>query len=302
MQKIKTLTGITLSVLALAVFSGTAYAASLAISQLPEYVTVDHFKLSCTALGGSTTAQFSYKKDGGSYSDFGPAINLTTTPCLVDVTSSQIDSQTKYYFKVTVGSASAETSTTYDVSGPDPVRDYSKDKIGLTSYRIHWTNPGNSDFRQVFIYRGEAPDFSANDDKKVTGIAGTPDTNMSWDDSGLDPNKTYYYIIRALDKAGNSSGLVGDTYTVQGEAVVTTVTPTQGAEGRVTALPKEEGQVLGEEEGELTATPIPTPSNIQEAVTEAVSRFKNSKLLIGIGVLAFIVGLIWYWASSKKRK
>jgi hypothetical protein len=283
--------------------ASTAYAASVSIAQLPEYVRVDHFKLSCTALDGNE-AKFFYKKDGGSYSSFGPAINLNTTSCLVDVTSSQIGSEGKYFFKVEVDSGSPfETSTTYDVSGPDNVRDYSKDKTGPTSYRIHWTNPGNSDFYQVFIYRGETSDFSANDDKKVTGIVGPTDTNMSWDDAGLDPNKTYYYIIRALDKAGNSSGLVGDAGTVISTTTVTTQGATgtgQGGESTVTSLPQEEAQ--GEVLQEATEVPVEEEAGpVKAAVDEAVSRVKTSTVLAGTLIGAFVLGLIWYFASRRRQ-
>ena len=265
------------------------------IAQLPAYVTVDHFKLSCTALGG-TTAQFFYRKDDwASFTSFGPSIDLTTTPCLVELTSSQIDSQTKYFFRVEIngGVASSETSTIYDVSGPDSVRDYSKDKVGPTTYRIHWTNPGNSDFYQVFIYRGEASDFSANDSAKVTGIAGAPNANMSWDDNGVSSDKTYYYIIRALDKAGNSSGLVGDSQTT---FVLGTTAPSAGQAGQVQVLPKEKavgGEVL--------------PQSTQEAEKEGtVEDFgetgsKVGKVLTGAAILAVLAGGIWYFVSKRKR-
>jgi len=265
------------------------------IAQLPGYVTVDHFKLSCTALEG-TTAQFFYRKDDwASFTSFGPAIDLTVAPfCLVEVTSSQIDSQTKYFFRVEInGGASSETSTIYDVSGPDSVRDYSKDKVGPTTYRIHWTNPGNSDFYQVFIYRGEASDFSANDSAKVTGIAGAPNANMSWDDNGVSSDKTYYYIIRALDKAGNSSGLVGDSQTT---FVLGTTAPSAGQAGQVQVLPKEKavgGEVL--------------PQSTQEAEKEGtVEDFgetgsKVGKVLTGAAILAVLAGGIWYFVSKRKR-
>jgi len=266
------------------------------IAQLPAYVTVDHFKLSCTALGG-TTAQFFYRKDDwASFTSFGPAIDLTVAPfCLVEVTSSQIDSQTKYFFRVEInGGASSETSTIYDVSGPDSVRDYSKDKVGPTTYRIHWTNPGNSDFYQVFIYRGEAPDFSANDSAKVTGIAGAPNANMSWDDNGVSSDKTYYYIIRALDKAGNSSGLVGDSQTT---TVLGTTAPSAGQAGQVQVLPKE--KAVGGEVLPQSSTGEAEKAGTAEGLGEAGS--KVGKVLTGAAILAVLAGGIWYFVSKRKR-
>ncbi|HJX59052.1 hypothetical protein A2V61_04220 [Candidatus Woesebacteria bacterium RBG_19FT_COMBO_47_8] len=273
-------------------------AASVSITNLPEYVTVDHFKLSCTALvPGGSSAQFAFKKEGGSFSNFGPSIDLDTTACLVDVTSTQIDSQAKYYFRVDVNGTTAETSTTYDVSGPSAPRDYGKEKIGNTTYKIRWTNPGESDFAQVFIYRGETNDFSADNDKKIAQVGGAHDAEMSYIDNGVAPDKTYYYILRALDKAGNSSSLIGDTQTTT--VLGTTTTAAGGQTGTVRVLPKEETE--GEVLPEATEAPTKAPE-ASSAVTEAVGRISSSKTLTGLAIAAFILGLASYYILRSKNR
>ena len=275
-----------------------AYAAPIvSIVQLPEYVRVDNFKLSCTALGGST-AQFSYKKDGEAYANLGSAIDLTSAPCLVDVTSSQINEQKKFFFKVNVDGTEVETSTTYDVTAPSAIHDYGKERIGPTTYKIRWTNPGEGDFAQVFIYRGEAKDFGADSDKIVAQVGGAPDAQMSWLDNSVSADKEYYYIIRALDKAGNSSSLVGEAGTVLGAATATTPGAT-GQTGTVSVLPKEEpkGEVLKES---TEATPTAAPQTAKEAVGQAVETIKTSKALSTIAIAAFIVGLFWYFLSRRR--
>lgn len=237
----------------LAMLVKPAYAVTVDIVDLSDYITTNNFKLSCTALGG-TSAQFSFKKEGGSYSDFGSAIDLTTTSCQVQVTSSQVEEQTRYYFKVTVDSVSDETDTFYDISGPSPVSNYYKDQIS-GGYKLHWKNPGDSDFAKVKIYRGETADFSADGSHSIAEVAGGANSDMTYDDHTPDPNKTYYYAIRALDKAGNSSSLVGDAGTTVTGTVQGTSTASSGTEGKVSTLHKE-GEVLSKATEEATATQI----------------------------------------------
>lgn len=277
----------------------------VSVAGLPEYVTVDHFKLSCTALmDPGSTAQFSFKKEGNSYANFGSSIDLDSSQCLIDVTSSQIDSQAKYFFKVTLNSGQeSETSTTYDVSGPSAVRDYGKEKIGSTTYRIRWTNPGESDFAQVIIYRGEAPDISANDSTKIAQVGGAPDAQKEYIDNGVSPDKTYYYIIRALDKAGNSSSLVGDTTTTTVLGTSTTATGGQGGtEGTVRVLPKEEqpeGQVLKESTEQV---PAQEAGPVKAAVNEAVGKISSSRTLTWLAIAAFVLGILsWFFFRRRNR-
>jgi hypothetical protein len=275
----------------------------VSITSLPEYVTVDYFKLSCSAIGGST-AQFSFKKEGGSYSNFGALIDLTTSQCLVDVTSAQIDSQAKYFFRVVLNSGQESvTSTTYDVSGPSAVRDYGKEKIGNTTYRIRWTNPGESDFAQVVIYRGEASDISANDSTKIAQVGGAPDAQKEYIDNGVSPDKTYYYIIRALDKAGNSSSLVGDTTTTTVLGTSTTTSGGQGGtEGTVRVLPTEEepqGEVLKES---TEQAPVEEVGPVKQAVDEAVTRISTNRTLTWAAIAAFALGLLSFFFFRRRNR
>lgn len=271
---------------------------TVSIQELPSYVTTDNFKLSCSALGGSS-AQFSFKKDGGSYQNFGSAIDVNNNPCQIQVNSSEIDSQTKYYFKVTLdGGVSDETSTTYDVAGPSPVTGYRKDDGGNNTVVIHWRNPDSEDLAKVIIYRGETVDFTADSNHEIATVYGTPNSEMTYSVNISDTSKTYYYSIRAVDKAGNTSSLVGD-----GSTSLTTITQTtvQNVTGTVTILPKEDGsggQVLGEEES-IENEPTPEPANsLVEKITEKLPN--NKGFYIGLGLVALALVLYRYFKKSKK--
>lgn len=304
MQKGKIVTLLNCFIVALALlWAKPAYALILSIQSLPSYITTNSFKLSCTTDG--TTAQFSYSKGGGAFTNFGPAINVPTNPggCVVQVDSSVVNDQTSYAFKVNVdGTDSGTTTTFYDISGPSPVSNYYKERINDGLYKLHFHTPSDSDFDKVVIYRGDAAGFSADAGHEIARVAGGANSDMSYDDSfAPDAGKTYYYAIRALDHAGNSSSLVGDAGTVQGTPgpAVAGASTTRGTFGRVTILP-EEGQ--GEVLPAATVSPAPTETPVSEAGASAgilggLSPAK--KLALGLGVLALLaLGYYLYKKSS----
>jgi hypothetical protein len=283
---------------------------SVNVADLPEYTRNDNFELSFSSLSDSTpTVRFFYKKDGGSYSQFGPTLN--TYSGTVQVTGSQIQEQAKYFFRVEInGATSDETSTSYDISGPSPVQNYRKEMIGGGHYRLFWKNPGDSDFSRTFIYRSTQTEFSADGSTKIGELGGAPDQEMTFDNTGLDPNMTYYYALRAVDKAGNAASIVADpevTTTIVTETVVTQAGTT--GEGEVVVLPQEgDGQVLGEgdEEGmdedgneiEMIESPTPEePQSIAESYNEARATLFNTArgrlALFGALLLGAISYFIW---------
>lgn len=289
---------ITVAFLGLSVSPALAITPTVTITNLPDYVRENTFYISYSALAddpGTITAQFSVKKEGGSYTPFGGI--QTGASGRVQVTSSQVnESNKKYYFKVTIsssngGATSSETEATFDNTSPSGVGNYSKEVVSPGFYRLHWTNPGDSDFSRVFIYRSDSPDFTADGSTKIAERGGAPDADVTYDDSSLDPNKTYYYALIAVDNAGNASGVVADA-----EANVE-VGQVEGAstqsESQVTILPKTQsnGQVLGEEAN--GASPLPAPESSPSTLgqnTQAASNFLNSttgKIIVG-GFLALL--------------
>jgi hypothetical protein len=77
-----------------------------------------------------------------------------------------------------------------------------------------------------------------------------------------------YYLIRAIDKAGNSSGLNGD-----GGGIITTVsqTTTPSTNGKVSILPAVgQGSVLGSE-----ASPSPSPVVIEPTLANRITELGN---------------------------
>jgi len=296
MQKVKLLGIISALVLALAVVAQPVYAANISITQLPTYINSNSFKLSYSCLGCSSV-QFYVSKHGGSWVAFGPA--MTDASGQVQVTSSQVDEQTDYSFKVVDSGVIGEavTSTTYDVSGPSPVSGYSKERANEGKYKLNWRNPADSDFSQVIIYRGDTSNFSADNGHEIARVAGGADSAMSYEDSfAPDAGKTYYYALRAIDKANNSSSLVGDAGTI-------TASPAPAVAGAVTGaqtvtLPAE-GKVLG---GEATTGAEASPESTTGAQEGALAGLSglSTKKKVAIGLALVLLGVVSY--SLLKRR
>lgn len=303
MQKIKIFTGLIIYGITNLLFASSvsALTPTVSIQSLPMYINITDFKLSCSALGG-TNVQFSFKKEGGSYQNLGNVIDVTTSPCQIQVTSSQINEEIKYYFKATLdGVATDETNSIYDNSGPSPVSSYYTDSLGGGDFKIHWRNPNNVDFARVMIYRGDTTDFSADSSHEIATVLGSPDSDMTYGDHVPDQNKTYYYAIRAIDKAGNSSSLVGDGST---STIIVDEEPSQTGSDSVTQLPREAtgGQILGEEV-DLETMDDPPAIETPDGIIGKVVKFVKDRTKITVGIIALIISipvLYFYFLSRRK--
>lgn len=298
---------LTLAGLVLGLFVGTAFAIGpiVTISDLPEYTTSDNFQLSYSALANdasSITAKFYVRKEGESYAQFGSVLNGASG--IIGVTSTQINEQKKFYFKVEItssnGSAIDETSVFFDISGPSPVQNYWKERISPEIYKLHWKNPGDSDFSRVFIYRGDEAGFSADGSHKIAEVGGAADDEVTWENIGLTSGNEYYYALRAVDNAGNSSSLVGDGGTIVEE----TIKVEGGAtEEEVVLLPsgKEVGQVLGEEEEEGAMEEVILGES-ETAFDEAVNTLTRTTKGKIAAISAFVIGLILFFFTNKRKQ
>ena len=130
-------------------------------------------------------------------------------------------------------------------------------------------------------------------------MGGAPDQEMTWDDVGLDPNVTYYYALRAIDKAGNSSSVVADpevTATIIEETVVEGIT---GEE--VILLPSGEatGKVLGEEEEDAEEIVVGESETTFDEAVDTLTGTTKGRI---IAISAFLLGLILYFISRRRKK
>jgi predicted phage tail protein len=296
MQKIKITIALISALAGLMLTATPVMAANISITQLPAYITSNSFKLSYSCLGCSSV-QFYVNKHAEGWVAFGPV--MTDASGQAQVTSAEVNDQTDYIFKVAdIGGAESVTTTFYDVSGPSPISNYYKERVSDGEYKLHWTNPSDSDFDKVVIYKGEEAGFSADGSHEIARVSGGSNSEMTYEDHFTpDAGKTYFYVIRALDHAGNSSSLAGDA----GETTQVLGTSATPASGKVTVLPKEKGtgSVLGSQ-----ATPTPSPVAVEEGVTAAkagvlgwILTHKKISAVVGLVLLA----IAYYLYRAKKN-
>jgi hypothetical protein len=303
-KKVLKITTLTVALLLAAVVSVKAITDTVAISDLPGYLNTDTFKLSYSALSDSSvTAQFYVRKDTNpTWIAFGGI--QTGASGQIQATGTQInDGDGLYRFKVQIngGTAGDETTTTIDRSGPSPVQNYWKEQVAGGFYRLHWKNPGDDDLSRVFIYRSTETQFTADGLTKVGELGGGPDNEMTWDNVGLDSSKTYYYALRAVDKAGNASGIVSDPETQVTVLEAATQIP---AEEEVITLPREEegGQVLGEEEKVIETEEGVSGEAVDSLEEVAGVVTTGRRRIIWFVATVFVFGLVYYFFRRRKRR
>lgn len=282
------------------------------ITDLPEYKNTDTFKLSYTALQVADepiSAQFWYMKEGDVWRHLGSVVTGTTGS--VETNGSYTGSDAKYFFKVEATSdgetIADETSTIIDRSGPGTPSEYGKERIADNAYRLTWKTPGNDDFSYVAVYRSKDQNFTADNGTLIVQVGGSKDTKITWDNNGLEIGKDYYYALRAVDKAGNASGVVGDGGTVT--TIEVTPTPGGSTTGSVNLLPKENtegdgGQILGGETELVEPTPESQTGlpNALESATKAVSDMGTGQKIILALILFGLIGGGYYFFKNKSSE
>ncbi len=314
---------------ALTMFAGrSVYASELSV-RLSEPKTPTKnadFKLVFTVLdltesGSPITAKCFYKKnlgDGWTQFDTDKAVTAggNTESCQVNSGIINVSGQT-YYFKATAtnGSASDDTelqglvSVTFDNRDPGTPTNYSKNKISSCQYKISFKTADDGMTTRVEIYRSESTTMALDGSTRVGDVTVGPNTESSYTESVPDCNKTYYYVIRAFNVAGNGSGPIGDSVTitssttgttlgeVSGAIPVTNVTLPGGAGGS--------GQVLGEEK-DASASPTQKPEEVDvmgaSDTASKVGSFVSKNKYYILGILAVIIAVSVYVFIKKKKE
>ncbi|MFC1710511.1 hypothetical protein ACFL0F_02540, partial [Patescibacteria group bacterium] len=290
-----------------------AVADTVYLQDLPSYLSTDNFKISYTAISndlGAITASVSVRKDGdGSWrlvdSTSGPSAQVT-----VD-SGDLYDGEGKYFFKIEIngGTASDETSTIIDRSGPDSVRDYRKEDKGNGQYKLLWKNPSNEDFDKVVIYRSDEINFTADSNTEVASVSGSRDSDMTWE-GAVAPGKPYYFALRAVDKAGNASSVVADpeTQVVEAGEVLSSQTTAgeSSSETEVKQYPAE-GKVLGEEDSKEEGDEDKEKPEIElygeeESTEEASGILQENKNYLWVLGGVVLLGALYYIFIVRKKK
>jgi len=308
--------------LAQPVFAGNL---KIALSDLPDYKTNTDFRLYYTYFETEkkqATVNLFIRKEGQDWHQIADSDKTAVSDYFQLQGSDFYDGGGKYNFYAAAVTSdqtldSNIVSTTIDTTAPDTPSEYSKEKINNNTYRLKWKTPNNDDFSRTLVYRSKEQNFTADSGTLVAEVGGAKDTEVIWEDTGLEINREYYYALRAVNQAGNASGLVGDGGTVTYEETIVEITPTPGGVGaeEVAAIPvekakekikevgaTEEGQILGSEAKE-ESTPAEEAEEAEEETGEIVGETKEKEnrriLVFGLSGL-IILGIIGYFFYRRR--
>ncbi len=285
---------------------------SVRLEQPKSPTNLNDLKLTFVALdlnNNAITIKCFKKGPSGDYSQFGPDIHLdapgNTSQCQTN--SSILSSEGTYNFYVTAnGEQSNIVSLDYKTSGPGTPSDYRKEWINNCNYKIHFkTADDGGKTVKVELYRADITNFILDNGSRVASVSIGSNQESTMTNTVPDCSKSYYYVLRAFDDAGNGSGTIGDTVTItKTSTTIGTTTTTTGAipVTNATLAPEEDENAL------LTGTPAPEDmatdneegTVLGTAVNTVKSYIQKSWLPLGLGLIGLFA--IIRYALRKKKK
>lgn len=135
-------------------------------------------------------------------------------------TISALSSGTTYYVYIAAVDSSGNkspyvtelqrtTATNADKTSPAAATNFTaQDLVTDGATKLSWTNPADTDFFQVRVYRDITSDFTPVASNEIAQVFGLPSSIGSYTNSGLTNGQVYYYKLRTEDNRGNlQSGL-----------------------------------------------------------------------------------------------
>ncbi len=222
--------------------------------------------------------------------------------------SSIIDRIGDYQFKVSAnGFDSNIISLNYNDITPGTPTSYSKEKVSNNcDFKIYFrTADDQGRTVKVELYRSTDSAFSVNAESLVDAVGIGSTQEYVFSNSVPDCSKTYYYAIRAFDSAGNGSGVIGDTITVNTVYTETTITgtPAQGA------IPVNGGNISPddgnrEDQSEISSQDTDNSTGqilgTQTKIGNFITNHKILSIIIGLAILAIIIYVFRKLRQDKK--
>ena len=225
--------------------------------------------------------------------------------CTVD--NSVISGTGAYEFYV-IASADTDTAVSdkvtvsIDLNGPSPVINYEKTAPDNCKYNVSFTTANDGgETQKVQIFRSTSRTFTADSSTLIKELAASSNQNITYTDTLPVCATEYFYAIRALDDANNTSTFVTDAQVI----VIPPVTPaevlnptgTEEVQGETTAEEQENGNEEnpdnnGEVQGETTTE--------EDVVNQSKFWGWFKYVLIGIGV-ASLGGVAYMYVSNRRN-
>ncbi len=265
------------------VVSGKVYAAednlSIRFEQPASPTTNNTFDINFVTLdilGRSITVKcFKKGPSDGSLVQFGSDITVAAggNSGNCSVNSSVLSANGTYQFRAKAFTSSPDNEALSEIiaidfnvsGGPGTPISYQKNQIDSCKYEIKFrTADDGGKTVKVEIYRSSETSFNADAGTRITTIAVGSNEEKIFTDTIPVCGKTYYYVIRAFDSAGNGSGLIGDTVVTVTTTTTTSTTTSGGGGGAAGGA----GSVLGTQTtgGAIPVTNVTIPAPTGEVL------------------------------------
>ncbi len=232
---------------------------------------------------------------------FGPEYTLNTIGnsgnCVVDSSVVTSDGTYEFYVVAKAGAdevTSDKVSVIIDLVEPSPVLNYTKTTASCTN-NLEFTTANDGQTAKVQIFRSDKATFTADSSTLIKEIVAGPNQLVTYSDTQPVCGQTYFYAVRALDVADNTSTFVTDK-----TVVVTIVPATPTTPVTPTVVPVEE--VKGTE-----TTEDNTDTNTNEEVKGVTDEETQSNVwswlkyvLIGVGAIT-IISISYVYARKRNR-
>ena len=168
----------------------------------PASITNTQMVLGWGAVTGAASYTLQYKVAGGVYANFAGCINIAGTSCTV----TGLTAPNQYFFQVKAANTggestwSNETNAVAALAVPALTNPIAAATITNTSMTVAWTNPVISG-ANVTSYTLEYKEGAG----AYVGSGCPANTNLNCNVTGLLPNKTYTFHVRAENAAGSSN-------------------------------------------------------------------------------------------------
>lgn len=224
--------------------------------------------------------------------------------CVVD--SSVVSGTGSYEFYI-IASAGSDTSTSdkvkvaIDLNGPSPVVNYAKTTPETCKYTLSFTTANDAGQTSgVQIFRSTSRTFTANSSTLVTELPAISAQAITYTDTLPVCNTEYFYAIRAVDAANNTSTFVTDAQVVVIPPAVTPVVEelnpagTEEVQGETTT--EEETQSGTDTSGEVQGETTTDEDTVKEYTFWSWFKY----VLIGIGV-ASLCGVAYIYVTNRRK-
>lgn len=241
------------------------------------------------------------------YGAFGSIQTTNSGDCLIDPTIVSNDGSYEFYISVTAGAEtviSSKVTVTVDSVKPGAVTNYKKTSNNCNNTLTFTTANDLGQTTKVQIFRSNKTEYTAGSSTLIKELIAGSNQNISYTDTVPVCDETYYYAVRALDAAGNSSLFTTD------KVIITTIEPSTPS-----------NQNTNNDETTKTSTDTNstsdtnTDNNQEQTSTDTSEEVKGESteisnngiwswlkyVLGGIGVLIIASGVYVFYARKKKK-